>query len=331
MPVRFLIEDTNDVLYALHINDDGESSIWTPEGEEPDAEEIEALAALGLEPEVTKNLEHTWEIIQTALMKEREWHELLVSIRAHGLKQTDRRRSYPYEIYSYTYEFTAPEFAAFLGTAIKNQLENYNSYAEDIAQLVLALRNNDESELEFDIEDGKWHEETKPESGSMTSCVDRSITADGEELFEYCVDFERRIHDPITFENYTFQDQEHAMIIAGSPELQEIIKMFGLEKKEEKLNETAVEEAPEPHHPERDDDGEWGVYYQYLEYEIDPKTGDPKVLSRETIVPYWSKSDAEEAIDIMDNYIQHMHAEEYYEEYYIVKRIGKYDWEKSED
>lgn len=330
MPVRFLIEDTNDVLYALHINDDGEPSIWTPEGEEPDAEEIEALAALGLEPEVTKDLKRTWEIIQTALMKEREWHELLVSIRAHGLKQTDRRRSYPYEIYSYTYEFTAPEFAAFLGTAIKNQLENYNSYAEDIAQLVLALRNNDESELEFDIEDGKWHEETKPESGSMTSCVDRSITADGEELFEYCVDFERRIHDPITFESDVGPELEHGMIMAGSPELRKIIKMFGLEEKEEKLNETAAEEAPEPPHPEQDADGDWGVYYRYLHHEYDEKTGDWEEYLRETIVPYWSKTDAEEAIDIINIYVYNTGTEAY-PEYYIVSRTGNSDWEKSEN
>jgi len=328
MPARFLIEDTNNVMYALHISDDGEVAVWTPEGEDPDDEAIEALAALGLEPEVTGNIDRTWELVKESLHKEGELQDLLESVKMHGTRQRRSAYYYPYTSSEFDYEFTTPEFAAYLGTALAVQLKKGYGDASDIATLIAALRNEDGSALEFDIENGRWHESYSPSGWTdpqrAWSCIDRSVTADGEELFEYCTDYENEIWDPVFFQSEVDKNREPGMDeIATSSELPEVLETFGLTDKEEKLHQEAVKEAPAPEKPaEPDEDGEWGVYYLYEHTEHDPKTGQWVDEWREVVVPYYDLDDAQRAYELSKSLIEDWDRQEFYPKYFIVHRAS---------
>lgn len=325
MSVQFLVEDTNGVMYSLHINDEGEISVWTPEGDEPDDEAAEALAALGLEPEVTGNIERTWEMVKESLHREQELQDLLEAVRLHGTRQRRYAHYYPYSSSEVDYELTVPEFAAYLGTALADQIKRGYGDATDIATLIAALRNEDCSPLEFDIENGRWQESTGwTDPQRAWSCIYRSVTADGEELFEYCSDYENEIWDPIFFRSEVDEYREHGMDeIATSHELPEVLEIFGLTDKEQKLHQEAVKEAPAPEKPaEPDKDGKWGVYYLYEHTERDPKTGQWRDEMREVVVPYYDLDDAQRAYELSKSIIEDWDRQDVYPKYFIVHRAS---------
>lgn len=326
MSVQFLVEDTNGVMYSLYINDDGEIVIFPAASDISDREVNEALEALGLSPEITENIEVEWEEIKGYLHKNQELEDLLESVRAHGTTQRATAAYYPYKSFEYDYEFTPAEFAAYLGTALAEELKKYNGDAFYIARLIAALRNKDGSPLEFDIENGSWTEAQNWTDPTKTwFCINRSVSADGEELFNYCADYENKIWDPIFFQSEVDECSEHGVDdIATSPELPKVLKLFGLKKKEEQLHKEAIKEAPEPEKPaEPDPDGEWGVYYLYKHYEYDSKTAHWTDEWREVVVPYYDFEDAQNAYNLSETIIEDTEQNETYPEHFIVHRASQ--------
>jgi hypothetical protein len=325
MPVRFLIKDNNAVMYSLHITDDGEIGVWTPRGECPDYETMLAAEALGFYPEFTQDLNKTWEIIKTSLHKEQELEDLLESVRSHNTTQRRSSYHYPYTISEFHYEMTVSDFASYLGTALVQRLKKHNGDAECIAELIAALRYEDGSGLEFDIENGRWHEATNwRDPVRAWSCIDRSVMVDGEELFEYCTDYESEIWDPVLFQSDVDADREPGMDdIATSYELPKVLAKFGLTDKAQQLHKEAVKEAPEPNKPaEPDQDGEWGVYYFYKKYVYDPKTDQWFNEWHEVVVPYYDLDDAQRAYELSKTIIEEHESQDQYPEYAIVHRAS---------
>ena len=333
MAFSFLFEDTNDVTYRAVIDDEGDAFLWTPEGDEFDQEAALALEALGLAAELSIDFQVLWESIITQLEKDDLLDDFIEEVRMHGTTQERWVRAGRFDLEGYyeeyIYEFTLEEFVGYLGKVIIGMFEDYNDAVLDVAKLAAAIRNSDGTSLEFDIDDSDWEEATNNEMGKMWAGVDRTIYANGEEMFSFTADWTREIYDPVTFESDVDEYEPHRIYPADSDEMEEIIKIFGLLEKREKLNEKTLKTMPEPEHPVPYEEGTWGVYYHYNKHMQDPKTGDWLEEEHETVVPYWSKEEAQQALELARVIFENNPSiSDDFFDFYIVRRISK---EKAKD
>ena len=277
MPFEFQLEDGS----SASIDDYGHITIYDASGKLIDTEAEEAAIALGFEPSDRYELFHLWRAIVEELHESKQFHPLF------------------YEVAGGTQRFDTDDFLRYLGPLLEEWLKHDNPNAVGLARLLSSLRKPDGSGYEFELADGEWEEETRPELCRVWSAVDRTLFADDIELMEWLEDFERDIYDPIRLGSDVDLSREQHFDVAASYKLPAVIEALGLTAREKELDEQAAEDAPAPWHPDVYKEGEYGVLYEYDDLEQLPggRWAHYRVVE---VVPYMDLTDAQSALEISE-------------------------------
>jgi hypothetical protein len=325
----FDIVDIDGAQYKALLSDTAWLLVFDPEDPDFDLDVELAALELGFAPELESDFLKTWEMVRGELSSE-GLDALVKDIAESGEKRWRWVRgtyATDWEGYDeeYVYEFTIGQLLQHLAPVIEGWLKDDDNDVVELAKFLVAIRYPNGSAIEFDLEDGRWEEESNPESWRVWSGVDRTLSADGAELVTWVEDFEREIWDPITFESEADVHREQSFTIAQSGALEDMLAVLGLSSQEAELDEKAAEEAPAPWYPSSDPKGNYGVRYEYIDREYPEGYSKPPIETpKTTIVPYRSLWDAEYAMQIGQECLDGRCDEDEWT-FTLVRRLGALD------
>lgn len=344
MSFSFQIQDTNLYQYLVVIDDEGNIDVLSPDGSPIDEDREETYIALsGEEPEVVDNLESTWNNIVRNLEKEEiergktnMFQELLLSIRQHGTEQ--KRWMPPHRMdpssgwhrETFIYELPLETFVAYLGDAIEYQIQEWGGDITDIVKLVQAIRKPDGTGFEFSIDPSDKWEKWPAEPGELYFTQDVTLFADDEEFFDYTIQFKREIYDPILFTDDVQDDSDNAMALyREDSDLADAITLLGLKDEQIAIAQAAEKNVPGfDDKPEMDKEGEFGVFYRFVDYTFDVRTNEATQEERTVVIPYWSEQEAKEAFELAESIIRRIADSNTWKECYLVRLSVEGEWEE---
>jgi len=296
---QFDLVDTSGKPLTGLLTDAAELLVFDPNIPDFDLETELAALELGFNPGNRQVMEFWHNEVRPSLASLGRLEPLQDALRKAGTRQERWEWSLERGSFKagYVPEFDLDELLSYLGEVAYQWLDADDDSVVELARFLVLLRTPAGEALEFELEDGSFEEETKPEPDKLWSGVTRTLYADGVELAQWTEDFVCAIYDPITFESETdVTDYYDQVGIAGQSVLGDFLWQLGLGAREAELDEAAAENAPAPCAPEPDPEGNYGVRYDYTktDYENGKFTETPTT----EVVPYSSFQDAKDAFEL---------------------------------